>query len=149
MTARKTRSPIRKAIPLAAMALVLTLGGTALAADCNEDIANLTKKRQALIDQLNQLAKGGNKQLDPIASCPKLRALAVAERELVAYLTKNKDWCSVPDAALQNLTGSSGKTSQVANQACKVAEQIKKAQEQQAAGGAGQPPVQKLPAGPL
>ncbi len=149
MTARKVTSPARIAALPAMVALSLSLGGVARAGDCNEEIANLSKKRQAVIDQLNQLAKGGKKQLDPIASCPKLRALAAAERELVAYLTKNKDWCAVPDDALQNLSTSSGKTSQVANQACKVAEQIKKAQEQQATGGAGQPPAQKLPAGPL
>jgi len=149
MTARKVTSPAGIAVLPVAVALLLAIGGTALAIDCNQDIANLSKKRQAIIDQLNELAKGGKKQLDPVASCPKLRALAAAERDLVAYLTKNKDWCTVPDEAVQNLSASSGKTSQVANQACKVAEQIKKAQEQQATGGAGQPPAQKLPSGPL
>lgn len=149
MTARKLTSPAyRSALP-GALALLLALGGAARAGDCNEDITALSKKRQAFIDQLNQLAKGGNKQLDPVASCPKLRALAAAERDLAAYLSKNKDWCNVPDEALQNITMSSGRTGQVANQACKVAEQIKKAQEQQATGGPGQPPTQKLPAGPL
>jgi hypothetical protein len=133
----------------AAIALLLALGGTALAGDCNADIADLTKKRQGVIDQLNQLAKGGKKQLDPIVSCPKLRALAAAERAFVAYLTKNKDWCAVPEEALQSLTASSTKTTQVATQACKVADQIRKAQQQQATGGAGQPPAQKLPSGPL
>jgi hypothetical protein len=154
MTPRKVTSPAYKTALPGVLALFLALGGlflggAALAGDCNEDIAGLTKKRQSVIDQLNQLAKGGKKQLDPIASCPKLRALAAAERDLVAYLTKNKDWCNVPDEALQNLSASSGKTGQVANQACTVADQIKKAQQQQATGGAGQPPAQKLPAGPL
>ncbi len=149
MTARKLTFPVCTTALLGALALLVALAGAARAGDCNEDIANLSKKRQTFIDQLNQLAKGGKKQLDPIASCPKLRALAAAERELVAYLTKNKDWCNVPEEALQNLTMSSGKTGQVANQACKVAEQIKKAQEQQATGGPGQPPAPKLPAGPL
>jgi hypothetical protein len=149
MTALEIRFPARGVALPAALALVLALAGSAFAVDCNQDIAHLSKKRQAVIDQLNQLAKGGKKQLDPIASCPKLRALAAAEREFVAYLTKNKDWCSVPDEALQNLSTSSTKTSEVANQACKVAEQIKKAQEQGATGGAGQPPAQKLPTGPL
>jgi hypothetical protein len=149
MTARRIPSLARIAVVPAVLALVLAFGGTASAADCNEEIANLTKKRQSFIDQLNQLAKGGKKQLDPITSCPKLKSLAAAERDLVAYLTKNKDWCNVPDDALQNLSKGSAKTGEVANQACKVADQMKKAQEQQASGGAGQPPAPKLPSGPL
>lgn len=118
-------------------------------ADCNSDIANLTKKRQAIIDQLNHLAKGTKNQLDPIASCPKLRALVAAEKDLVGYLTKNKDWCQVPDDALANLSSGSAKSAGIANQACKVAAQMKKAQEQQATDALHAPPGQKLPTGPL
>jgi hypothetical protein len=135
----------RKAL-LAAAGLFLLSGG-AYASDCNEDIGKLSHKRQGIIDELNHLAQRGKKQLDPIASCPKLRSLVAAERELVAYLTKNKDWCQVPDEALKNLTASAGNTSKIANKACTVAEQMKKAQEQQAAGALSA--QQKLPTGPL
>ncbi|HUB63704.1 MAG TPA: hypothetical protein VL996_04545 [Methylocella sp.] len=139
---------LRKAV-LAIMATApFVICGPAHAADCNQDIGVLTKKRQGIIDQLNQLAEGGKKQLDPVAACPKLRALVAAERELLAYLTKNKEWCGVPDEAFQNITASSGKSRKVASQACTVAEKMKKAQEQQAAGVLNAP-QQKLPAGPL
>jgi hypothetical protein len=50
---------------------------------------------------------------------------------------------------LANITASSSKSSTVANQACKVAAQMKKAQEQQSAGALNAPPGQKLPTGPL
>jgi hypothetical protein len=138
----------RKAVLAIMASAPFVICGTAYAADCNQDIGSLTKKRQGIIDQLNQLAQGGKKQLDPIASCPKLRALVAVERELVAYLTKNKDWCAVPDEAFQNISASSGKSAKVAEQACKVAEQMKKAQEQQASGALNAPQT-KLPAGPL
>jgi len=138
---------LRKALSAAAIGLPFFICGGAHATDCNQDIGALTKKRQGIIDQLNQLAQGGKKQLDPVASCPKLRALVAVEREFVAYLTKNKEWCSVPDQALQSLSAGSAKTVKVANQACTVAEQMKKAQEQQAAGALNA--QQKLPAGPL
>jgi hypothetical protein len=139
---------LRKAA-FAVTALIPFVGcGAAYASDCNEDIGALTKKRQGIIDQLNQLAQGGKKQLDPIASCPKLRALVAVEHELVTYLTKNKEWCAVPDEAFQNISASTGKSSKVADQACKVAAQMKKAQEQQAKGALNVP-QQKLPAGPL
>ncbi|WOJ88104.1 hypothetical protein RZS28_09565 [Methylocapsa polymorpha] len=149
MMAHKLMQAARKAAVLVAVGTAYVVCGAAYAGDCNDDIGNLTKKRQAVIDQLNHLAKGAKNQLDPIAACPKLRALVAAEHDLVAYLTKNKDWCAVPDEALQNISASSEKSSGVANQACKVAEQMKKAQQQQATGGLNAPQGQKLPTGPL
>jgi hypothetical protein len=139
---------LRKAA-FAVAALIPFVGcGAAYAADCNQDIGALTKKRQGIIDQLNKLAQGGKKQLDPVAACPKLRALVAVEQELLAYVTKNKDWCAVPDEAFQNISESTGKSGKVANQACTVAAKMKKAQEQQASGALNAPQP-KLPAGPL
>lgn len=139
---------LRKAA-FAVTALIPFMGcGAAYATDCNQDIGALTKKRQGVIDELNKLAQGGKKQLDPVASCPKLRALVAVEHELLAYLTKNKDWCAVPDEAFQNISASAGKSGKVANQACTVAAKMKKAQEQQASGALNAPQP-KLPAGPL
>ena len=139
---------LRKAA-FAVTALIPFVGcGAAYATDCNQDIGALTKKRQDVLDQLNKLAQGGKKQLDPVASCPKLRALVAVEHELLAYLTKNKDWCAVPDEAFQSISASTGKSGKVANQACTVAAKMKKAQEQQASGALNAPQP-KLPAGPL
>ena len=139
---------LRKAA-FAVTALIPFVGcGTAYATDCNQDIGALTKKRQDILDELNKLAQGGKKQLDPVASCPKLRALVAVEHELLAYLTKNKDWCAVPNEAFQSISASTGKSGKVANQACTVAAKMKKAQEQQASGALNAPQP-KLPAGPL
>ncbi|MGH6819716.1 MAG: hypothetical protein ACREDU_02505 [Methylocella sp.] len=139
---------LRKAA-VAVTAVIPFVGcGTAYATDCNQDIGALTQKRQAILDQLNKLAQGGKKQLDPVASCPKLRALVAVEHELLAYVTKNKDWCAVPDEAFRSISESTGKSGKVANQACAVAAQMKKAQEQQGSG-AFNAPQPKLPAGPL
>jgi hypothetical protein len=150
MMRQRCAGPARIWLLAAAIAIPFAVGSTAYAGDCNEEIGALTKKRQGIIDQLNNLAQanGAKKQLDPVAACPKLRALVAAERELVAYLTKNKEWCSVPDQAVQNISASSGNSSKIANQACTAAAQMKKAQEQQAAGMLNAP-QQKLPAGPL
>jgi hypothetical protein len=130
---------------LIALPFCLELVSPALAAECSEDIGNLTKKRQAIIDGLNKLAKSSaNGQLDPAVSCPRLRSLAAAEEELLAYLQKNKDWCMVPDEAINNLTMSLNRSKSVSVRACNMAEQIKKNEEAGGLGGA-----QKLPAGPL
>ena len=147
MPHRRTGS-LRKAA-FAVTALIPFVGcGTAYATDCNQDIGALTKKRQDILDQLNKLAQGGKKQLEPVAACPKLRALVAVEQELLAYVTKNKDWCAVPDEAFQNISASTSKSGKVANQACTVAAKMKKAQEQQASGALNAPQP-KLPAGPL
>lgn len=129
------------------LALASLLGfasvGPTFAADCNTDISKLMKARQAIIDRLNKLVAATPKhQLDPATSCGPLRELAVAERELAAYLTKNKDWCQVPDTAVDNIEASSKKTATIAGNACRVAEQIKKSQDALGTGPA-------LPHGPL
>src|SRR6202011_548028 len=148
MTPHRPIGSLRKAAFALTALIPFVVGGAAYATDCNQDIGALTKKRQGIIDQLNQLAQGGKKQLDPVASCSKLRALVAVERELLAYLTKNKDWCAVPDDAFQNVTTSTGKSGKVANQACTVAAKMKKAQGHQAPGALNVPQP-KLPAGPL
>ncbi|GAC1333802.1 MAG: hypothetical protein NVSMB26_15500 [Beijerinckiaceae bacterium] len=139
---------VRSALPV----LVLGLGLSALSgparADCQEDLGKIMQRREAQIQELNASAKATKGKLDPVTSCPKLKKLAALEGELVSYMTKNKDWCSIPDEAIANATTGRGKTGQVAAQACNIAAQMKKAQEQQAAGNMG-PAVQKLPAGPL
>jgi hypothetical protein len=137
------RSAIGGLLVLSAWTFGLASASPVKAGECNQDIGALTQKRQSVIEQLNKLAKHSPKgQLDPIASCPKLRALAAIEQKLSAYLTKNKDWCMVPDAAVTNMAASAKRTQAVAGQACKVAEQIKKGQQ---AIGTGP----KLPTGPL
>ena len=129
----------------------LVLCDVARADDCQGDVSRLSQKRQSFIDQLNHLAKGPKGQLDAEASCPKLRGLAASERDLLGYLTKNKEWCSVPDDAISNIQASLGKSTAIATQACNVAVQMRKAQQQAANGGGavGGAAPQKLPAGPL
>jgi hypothetical protein len=144
-----TNGPSRTALLAPALfGLALLAGpGAALAGDCNADIAALTQKRQAFIDKLNVLAKATKGKLDPVASCPQLRGLTVAEGNLLKYLQANKNWCNIPDEAVDNLKGASAKSQSFATQACNIATQAKKQQAQQAASGLLE--AQKLPSGPL
>ncbi|MGO9005266.1 MAG: hypothetical protein ACLQIQ_03595 [Beijerinckiaceae bacterium] len=147
MKTKQFRTALRRH-PLVAglMAFVLcgALGGQAFAAECSVDLGNLSKKRQAIIDELNKLSKASPKgQLDPTVSCPRLQALSAAEQELLAYMNKNKGWCMIPDEVVTNFAEASGRSKSVAIKACAVAEQIKKGI---AAGNQNGP---KLPTGPL
>lgn len=131
------------------LSVVCVFAGAARAGDCNADIASLTQKRQGFIEKLNVLAKASKGKLDPVASCPQLRGLVVAEGKLLSYLQSNKDWCNVPDDAVNNLKGASTKSQAFATQACNIATQAKKQQQQAATGGGGLLDQQKLPTGPL
>lgn len=127
----------------------ILIAGAAQAADCNTDIAGLSQKRQSFIDKLNVLAKAAKGKLDPVASCPQLRGLVKAEGELVKYLEANKNWCNVPDDAVNNLKATNVKSQGLASQACNFAAQAKKQQEQAASGAGALAAEAKLPTGPL
>lgn len=116
--------------------------------DCETGVKALQERRMKLIDEFNQMAKSHAGKLDPIESCPKLKTLAGVESSFKDYMIKNKDWCNIPDAAITNVSESQAKTAALAARVCKVAEQFKKQQSEQAAAGPGAAPL-KLPAGPL
>lgn len=140
---------VSRAAVVAALLMAGMASQSALAGDCNADIAGLSAKRQGFIDKLNVLAKAAKGKLDPIASCPTLRGLVGAEGSLVKYLEANKAWCNVPDEAVGNLKQAAAKSQQFASQACTLAAQVKQQQKQAATTPALGVEAQKLPTGPL
>ncbi len=118
---------------------------------CQEDFQRLTKKRVAQIGVLNQLGKAGKGHMDPMAACPAARALVSIESEMLNYMTKNKDWCAIPDNVIDGFKAARAKSQGFAGQACSVAAKVKQMQAQQrsqAAAGPSNQPL-RLPAGPL
>jgi len=148
--------PILRAAVLAggACMLMLTVASPARA-DCQTDIQGYMKRRDGVIAQLKNMTQGKKKQLDPIAACPKFRALSGILGETVAYMEKNKDWCAIPDQMVDGAKQQRGQFASTASKACSIAakvQQMKAQAEKQAAQGGGMgggPQVQKLPAGPL
>jgi hypothetical protein len=136
------------------LVLGLSLGGAAWAApsfaqqSCGEDLQKLAQRREAELTIINNLVKSAHgKQLDPTVFCAKSAGLNTAETAMIAYMEKNKDWCQIPDEALDQLKANHAKSVAFSGKACAVAAQIKKMKEQQAAGGG--PQAQPLPTGPL
>jgi hypothetical protein len=119
------------------------------ALDCTTDVKAMQERRMKLIEEFNQMAKSHDGKLDPIESCPKLKILSAVEASFKAYMVKNKDWCDIPDEAIANVTASQAKTAALATRVCNVAEQFKKQQAAQAAGGPAAATPPKLPTGPL
>lgn len=108
----------------------------------------LAQTRNVELEKVNNFAKAAHgKPLDPAGFCAMSAGLLRAEQGLIAYMEKNKDWCSFPDEAINNLKESHNKNTAFSAKACQVAEKLKKMKEQAAQGGG--PQQQPLPAGPL
>ena len=137
-----------------ALVLALTAAFSVPAfADCGQDMQKLALSRNNEMMKVNNFAKAGKgKPLDPAAFCSISQGLLRAEDALISYMVKNKDWCSFPDEAINNLKTGHAKNTAFSAKACTVAAQMKKMKEQAAqgggAGGSG-PQAQPLPAGPL
>ena len=138
---------------LAVAALILAVDGAQAQQPqqqqaCAEDFQKLTQKRMAAIEKLNALGKAGKGKMDPMAACPVAKALGGVETEMLNYMTKNKEWCNIPENVIDGFKDARTKSQGFAKQACDVAAKMKKMQEEGAAGGGmGAPP--RLPSGPL
>jgi hypothetical protein len=138
----------RAAARISLLALLFATSG-AYAQSCQEDFQKLTEKRMAGIQALNNLGKAGKGKMDPEAACPAAKRLVAVETEMLNYLTKNKDWCNIPDNAVDGFKDARAKTQNFASQACSVAAKMKQQRDQAAAGGGGMMAPPKLPSGPL
>ncbi|MFT4096830.1 MAG: hypothetical protein QM651_06885 [Rhodoblastus sp.] len=144
--------PSLRVLSLASGVFVLLSSAPALA-DCQTDIQGYMKRRDSVVAQLKGMQKGGKKQLDPGAACPKFRSLTSIMTETVAYFEKNKEWCQIPDNFVDGAKQQRAQFAKTAGQACGIAAKIEKmkkqaAQQQAQGGGMGQQ-VQQLPHGPL
>lgn len=142
-----------RALAIAAGAAALVAAAGPARADCQSDIQGFMKRRDGVIAELNKMTGGKKKQLDPIAACPKFRALTKIMGDAEAYFVKNKDWCQIPDQFVDGAKAQRAQFAKTAGQACGIAakvEKMKKEAARQAAEGVmGQPQAQALPHGPL
>jgi hypothetical protein len=142
----------RKKLSAWGMGLFSTVGLACSAyADCGSDMQKLAQERNTQLEIVNNFAKSFHgKPLDPTGFCAKSSGLVRAETALIAYMEKNKDWCSFPDEAISQLKEHHAKNTQFSSKACTVAAQMKKMKEQAAQqGAAAGSQAQPLPAGPL
>jgi hypothetical protein len=119
--------------------------------NCGEDIQKLAQRRDAEMAKINKVVQAGKgKNLDPALFCAQSAGLNAAENAFIAYMEKNKEWCSIPDEVVASLKEVHTKNAGFSAKACTVAAQIRKMKQQQASGGASSGPrAQPLPSGPL
>lgn len=144
-------SPSQRAVAGFTLLALVASAGSAAAQSCQEDFQKLTERRMAQIQALNNLGKAGKGKMDPNAACPAAKKLVGIENEMLGYMSKNKEWCNIPENVLDGFKQAGSKTKAFAAQACNAAAKMKEMMQQQreqaAGGGMGAPP--KLPAGPL
>ena len=127
--------------------LAAAAGAPALAQSCGDDMTSMSQQRQHAMEAINAMVQGAKgKQIDPNVFCAKSQPLNAIETKMLVYMTKNKDWCQIPDEVVNQLKDAHAKTVSFIGRACKAAADQKKAQAQ---GAAGMPQAQPLPAGPL
>jgi hypothetical protein len=123
--------------------------------DCATSLQKLSAKREAALKGINEMVVAARgKKLDPVAFCARSRPLNQAEEAMLAYMVKNKDWCQIPDDAINQLKATHAKSVAFGGKACTVAAQMEKMKKQaaeaaQQGGVGGAPPEQPLPTGPL
>jgi hypothetical protein len=155
MTVRLNFLSVKRAAPALVGLALAAAASSAMAQQqtCQADFQRLAQARMAQIQRLNAIGKAGHGKIDPMAACPAARALLSTEGAMLAYMTRNKEWCSIPDQIIQQFQQARARNQTFASQACSAAAKFKQMQEQQRAaaanGGAGVAQPQKLPAGPL
>lgn len=146
----QARGFVGAALVMAGLASLFASPAHAQSGSCQEDLAALQNRRMAQIAELNKMSKASKGPMNAALACPKLRSLSSIEGEFLAYIVKNKEWCSVPDEIVSQFKGTRAKTAATASKACAVAAQMKKSQDQQANGlPNGAPSGLRLPTGPL
>ena len=123
--------------------------------DCGGDLQKMSARREAALKNINELvAAAKGKKLDAEQFCVRSRPLNAAEDAMLAYMIKNKDWCQIPDDAVNQLKETHAKSVAFSGKACTVAVQMKKMKDQaekaaQQGAQQAQEQAQPLPAGPL
>jgi len=129
-------------------AALLAIASPAFAQSCGDDMQKLQSARATALASINKMAAAAKgKPLNAEQFCAGARPLTSADGALFAYMTKNKDWCQIPDEVVAQFSAARAKDNAMAGRACSVAAQMRKAQEQGAQAGA--PAAQPLPSGPL
>ncbi|WP_243372835.1 hypothetical protein [Microvirga solisilvae] len=124
---------------LAAVGIFASAPAFAQSAVC-QDGQKLLLERQGLVKQFTDLTGGGKKKnVDPRPACTILTKMAANGETTLKWMSTNKDWCQVPDQAVESFTEDNKRVQTIKGQACgaaaKVAEAEKRAKQQAQQGG--------------
>lgn len=128
------RASLHALFGLAAAAFMLTAAPAVAQSSICQEGAKLLSERQSLVQQLNKSA-GKDKKLDPRMACGAFGKLNTNGESILKWMETNKDWCQIPDQAVQTMRDDQGKIKDLRGQACnaaaKLAQMEKQARQQQ------------------
>ncbi len=130
MCIRKTHDMLSFVVGLVLISAIIgmsvVVGGVsqahAQASGCDQGRV-LLQKRQAIITQINGWSK---KKVDPNTACAIFGRLQTNGSATINWMQANKEWCQVPDDALNNLTSAQAQIAKNRNSACQAAGQFNK-----------------------
>lgn len=129
------RSHILAAFAVAS--IFVTAPAFAQVSGCQEGQKFLAERR-SLSEQFAKLTQGG-KKIDARSACSIFTKLVANGEVGQKWMTSNKDWCQIPDQAIQDLTQAHKQIQKVKGEACqaaaKMAEMEKRAKQQQTQQG--------------
>ena len=121
---------------------------SAMPASCQGDFGKHTSDREAAVERINSFNK---KRPTAAQACSAFSNLTGIEARMIKWMTENKEWCQLPDSAIEQLTQAREQTMKVRGQICTAAK--KEAQMRASGGAAGGPPPPgsgvRLPSGAL
>ncbi|MBD2747038.1 hypothetical protein IC232_10090 [Microvirga sp. BT688] len=98
-----------------------------------QDGQKIMAERRSLSDQIGKLSQGG-KKIDARSACTIFTKLAANGEAGQKWMTDNKDWCQIPDQALEGFAQQHKQIQKVKGEACgaaaKMAEMEKRAKQQ-------------------
>lgn len=128
------------AAAFAATGILMAAPAFAQSAGCGDAQKFLTE-RQSLIQQVNKLGGGKNKQVDPRDACAVFTKLAANGDTGMKWIEANKDWCQIPEQFAESFRTDHARSVEMKGKACqaaaKMAEMEKQAKKGQQGGGGG------------
>jgi len=120
------------------VAIVIAAAPVAANEFCDKELAPLVVQRKELFDKLSAIGKRAKEPGAREQFCTTLTAAIGNIRKVVDYMEQNKDFCGVPDEAIDNAKHGLEQNQTLRKKIC-----VAGAQQQQSKDG--QPPIPKPP----
>ncbi|NIX76650.1 hypothetical protein [Microvirga terricola] len=128
------------AAAFAATGIFMAAPALAQSSNC-QDAQKFLSERQTLIQQLNSLSGGKNKQVDPRAACAIFTKLTANGDTGMKWIEANKDWCQIPEQFADGFKKDHARSVEMKGKACAIAAKMeqmeKQAKNAQQNGGGG------------
>jgi hypothetical protein len=127
--------------------LTLALWAAPAAANefCDKEMAPLVQQRASLTSKLNAISKNPKAPNARQQFCGTLTSYIGNIRKLISYMEQNKDFCGVPDDAIDMAKKGLTQNQSMHHKVCVAQAQPQQQQQQQSGAGGGRPTTVRPP----